>query len=206
MCAYVRMCTHTFTVTLPVFSVAAFYLGHCYNLHRVEKEEEVEEQLPQPGGGEGNAVGVGKEEPLPQPGEGDADADSYWNRSRIQSAEAVPIRVVRRHPTHYDSQVRGVCVCSILWLSNAIYVIQGAAAAESSEQRQMQRCLACKSAILALAAACHSPIHSGPTRACSELCLICYSSCNCSGPSSFPAFPPSLPSSSTPWTIQLLCD
>lgn len=64
-----------------------------------EKEEE-EKQLPQPGGGEGNAVGVGKEEPLPQPGEGDADADSYWNRSRIQSAEAVPIRVVRRHPTH----------------------------------------------------------------------------------------------------------
>lgn len=25
--------TCTFTVTLPVFSVAAFYLGHCYNLH-----------------------------------------------------------------------------------------------------------------------------------------------------------------------------
>lgn len=74
-----------------------------------EKEEE-EEQLPQPGGGEGNAVGVGKEEPLPQPGEGDADADSYWNRSRIQSAEAVPIRVVRRHPTLYDSQIRGMCV------------------------------------------------------------------------------------------------
>lgn len=98
-------------------------------------QEEEEEQLPQPGGGEGNAVGVGQAEPLPQPGEGDADADSYWNRSRIQSAKAVPIRVVRRHPTHYDSQVRGMCVCkcvcSILWLSNAIYVIQGAAAAES---------------------------------------------------------------------------
>lgn len=31
------MHTHTFTVTLPVFSVAAFYLGHCYNLHRVSR-------------------------------------------------------------------------------------------------------------------------------------------------------------------------
>lgn len=55
------------------------------------------------------------------------DVDLYWNRSRIQSAEAVPIRVVRRHPTHYDSQLRGMCVC--MWLSNAIYVIQGEAEA-----------------------------------------------------------------------------
>lgn len=199
MRTYVCMCTHTFTVTLPVFSVAAFYLGHCYNLHRVEKKEEEEEQLPQLGGGEGNAVGVGKEEPLPQPGEGDADADSYWNRSRIQSAEAVPIRVVRRHPTHYDSQVRGMCVCVQHFVTFKCNLCNSRRCC-SREQRQMQRqrCLACKSAILALAAACHSPIHSGPTRACSELCLICYSSCNCSGPSSFAAFPPSLPSSSTP--------
>lgn len=123
--------THTFTVTLPVFSVAAFYLGHCYNLHRVEKKEE--QQLPQPAEGDGNAVGVGEEGPLPQPDEGDADVDSYWNRSRIQSAEAVPIRMVRRYPTHYDSQLRGMCVC--LWLSNAIYVIQGEAEAKAALPR-----------------------------------------------------------------------
>lgn len=35
VCMYVH--THTFTVTLPVFSVAAFYLGHCYNLHWVRR-------------------------------------------------------------------------------------------------------------------------------------------------------------------------
>lgn len=199
MCVCVYVHTHIHCYITGLFGRRILF-GSLLQFTPGEEEEE-EEQLPQPGGGEGNAVGVGQEEPLRQPGEGDADADSYWNRSRIQSAEAVPIRVVRRHPTHYDSQVRGICECvCVQHFVTFKCNLCNSRRCCSREQTQMQRqrCLACKSAILALAAACHSPIHSGPTRACSELCLICYSSCNCSGPSSFPSFPPSLPSSSTP--------
>lgn len=122
VCMYVH--THTFTVTLPVFSVAAFYLGHCYNLHWVREGGAAAaparwrwRQRCRCRGGGATAPARWRR----------TDVDLYWNRSRIQSAEAVPIRVVRRHPTHYDSQLRGMCVC--MWLSNAIYVIQGKAEA-----------------------------------------------------------------------------
>lgn len=79
MCAC--MCTHTCTVTLPVFSVVAFYLGHCYNLHPRRRRRRRSRSSP----GQVKAT--------------------------LSLSESVPIRAVRRHPTHTQRQLRCVCEC-----------------------------------------------------------------------------------------------
>lgn len=190
VCVYVH--THMHCYITGLFGRRILF-GSLLQFTPEEEEEEKESEQPRPG--EGDAVGIG------------VCANSSCATTPDPHSETVTAWVCEC-----------VCVCSILWLSNAIYVIQGAAAQLQLEIfPRRSRCLACESTILAAAAAaaaCHSPIHRGPTRACSKLCLICYSSCNCSSLGSTPCSASSsdpsfsylcLNNSITLWLIEMFC-